>query len=216
MGAAHRARLRRIVVLHELVAGMTPPIRLLDVGGTARFWETLGIPAGVVSVTITNLSQQPSQDPRLDSIVADARALPFDDQEFDLVFSNSVIEHVGGIEDQATMAAEVRRVGRSYLVQTPNRYFPIEPHYLFPPYAQFWPRRWRKALARLVVRAWVDAQPVDDIRLLNRNEMLRIFPEARLVRERFAGLTKSLTAIGRVETASLLNEPSGAAAHAVR
>ena len=65
--------------------------------------------------------------------VGDAVDMPgISDGAFDVVFSNSVIEHVETYENQRRMAAEIRRVGRRYFVQTPNRHFPLEPHFLVP------------------------------------------------------------------------------------
>ena len=62
-------------------------------------------------------------------VVADGRRLPFADQTFDLVYANAVIEHVGTEADQQRFVDEVARVGRSWVVTTPNRWFPIEAHY---------------------------------------------------------------------------------------
>lgn len=73
-------------------------------------------------------------------VLADGRWLPFRDKSFDVAFSNSVIEHLQSLEDQARLAAELTRVGRSHFIQTPNKLFPIEPHYLFP-FFQFLPTR---------------------------------------------------------------------------
>jgi hypothetical protein len=55
------------------------------------------------------------------------------DQEYDIAFSNSVIEHVGDWERQAAFASEIRRVGKNLWIQTPAKECPIEPHYLAPP-----------------------------------------------------------------------------------
>jgi hypothetical protein len=122
----------------------------------------------------------------------------FGDQEFDVVFSNSVIEHVGTFADQQAMASEVRRVGRRYFVQTPNKYFPIEPHFLVPGF-QFLPVRLRAGwLARRRIGWYPKAASyeaalaeVTQIRLLSLSEFQRLFPEGQLFRERFFGLTKS-------------------------
>ena len=121
----------------------------------------------------------------------------------DLVFSNSVIEHLGDYENQRRMAEEVRRVGRRYFVQTPNKRFPIEPHFLVP-WFQYLPvgaRTWlinrfdvgwyRRVPDRSVARA-----EVESIQLLTRKRFSALFPEATIYSEKFAGLTKSFVAIG--------------------
>jgi SAM-dependent methyltransferase len=54
--------------------------------------------------------------------------LPFADGAFDLVVSNAVIEHVGGLDEQVVFVAEHRRVGRHWVITTPNRWFPVESH----------------------------------------------------------------------------------------
>jgi hypothetical protein len=77
----------------------------------------------------------------------DGRQLPFRDAAFDVVFSNSVIEHVGDAASQERFAREVARVGRSYWVQTPNRWFPVEQH-LLTPLVHWLPRRWQRAILR--------------------------------------------------------------------
>jgi SAM-dependent methyltransferase len=66
--------------------------------------------------------------PAVRYVQGDACALPFADGEFDIVFSNAVIEHVGGRERQRRLVFEALRVGRRAFVTTPNRRFPIELH----------------------------------------------------------------------------------------
>jgi ubiquinone/menaquinone biosynthesis C-methylase UbiE len=61
-------------------------------------------------------------------VSADGRNLPFGNKEFDLVFSNAVIEHVGALGDQENFVQEHVRVGRYWILTTPNRMFPIESH----------------------------------------------------------------------------------------
>lgn len=123
-------------------------------------------------------------------VEADARALPFPDNAFDVAYSNSVVEHLDP-DDRRRYADEVRRVARRYLVQTPNRWFPVEPHVLLPGF-QFLPLAARRRLWRL----GVSQDEFADIRLLDAAELHALFPEARIFRERFGGLTKSLIAVG--------------------
>jgi hypothetical protein len=184
-------RRRRMRLLEESLR-ITSQTRVLDVGGTPLNWRLL---EQRPRVTVLNLDAG--------DVVADGRRLPFRDRSFDLVFSNSTIEHVGSLVDQRAFATEVARVGQAYFVQTPNLYFPLEPHMLTPG-VQFLPRRARLRVARnFTVWGWfVRPSPgtvrdrVGRIRLLGSREMRVLFPEARLHRERWCGITKSLIAIG--------------------
>ncbi len=128
----------------------------------------------------------------------------FSAQDFDVVFSNSVIEHLGSWQNQQRMAGQVRSMGLPYYVQTPNRYFPIEPHFLLP-FFQFLPRATRIWLAAHW-RHGSHCRPgdreaatavADEIRLLTASEMHALFPDARLHRERIGPLVKSFVAVGR-------------------
>ena len=212
LGAISRhLRRKRFAHFAGLLRTVPPPVTVLDVGGDELFWQqvdALGLPG--LEVTLLNCEVLPTTHAAVRSVLGDARDMTrFADGAFDVVFSNSVIEHVGDLADQARMAAEVRRVGRRYYVQTPNRYFPIEPHFLWP-FFQFYPyalRAWilshgQVALERGTLR-WGRAASYEaalagarSIRLLNAREMRALFPGARLWRERVAGLTKSLVAYG--------------------
>jgi hypothetical protein len=98
------------------------------------------------------------------------------------------------------MASEIRRVGKSYFIQTPNSYFPIEAHYALP-FAQYYPNAFlyfiltKTKFSRL--KKWNPAeasQYIAEIRLLNTREMKTLFPGASLLKEKALGLTKSITA----------------------
>jgi SAM-dependent methyltransferase len=65
-------------------------------------------------------------------VQGDACALPFADGAFDIVFSNAVIEHVGGRDRQRQLVSEAIRVGRRVFITTPNRRFPVEVHTRLP------------------------------------------------------------------------------------
>jgi hypothetical protein len=109
------------------------------------------------------------------------------------------LEHVS---DPQTAAAEIRRVGRRYFVQTPDRGFPFEPHFLAP-FIHYLPRPLRLWAAPLTPWALITRPGpggarafVDGIRLMSAREFRALFPGGTLVRERFAGLSKSLVACG--------------------
>src|SRR4030042_4017510 len=131
---ANKLRLRRFRFFEELCNTLQKPIKILDVGGTIDYWEKMRfINREGVFITILNLQKEDVNYKNFSSVTGDARNLSeFKDKEFDVVFSNSVIEHVGSFEDQRKMAREIQRVGRYFYVQTPNYYFPLEPHFFFP------------------------------------------------------------------------------------
>jgi hypothetical protein len=138
--------------------------------------------------------------------------LPFLNGQFDLVFCSSVLEHVTGPKDavswesdadtfestaarqQARFASEIRRVSRSYFVQTPYRYFPIDSHTWLPAPVALLPRPQLLQLLSVTNRFWIK-QTQPDWHLLSRRRMAALFPDARIVTERFCGLPKSLIAI---------------------
>jgi hypothetical protein len=202
---ANRFRRQRMQIFEALCAALPRPLRILDLGGVEHFWRHMGFAdRGDIEIVLLNLKPQSPQADNISAVVGDARALAgIEAGEYPVVFSNSVIEHVGDWADQRSMAQEVRRVGRRYFVQTPNRNFPIEPHFLFPGF-QFLPLAVRVGLVRRFALGYHEALPnrdealeaVREIRLLDAVEMRRLFPGASLRRERFAGLTKSLIALG--------------------
>jgi SAM-dependent methyltransferase len=182
--------------------------RILDVGGTAEIWELT--PGAAARVFLLNMPRaaEDKEVTTAEVIYANGCQLPFADAAFDIVFSNSVIEHVGDSEAQRRFANEIRRTGRSYWVQTPNRYFPIEMH-LLTPFVHLLPRSWRAFIVRrFTVWQWIHRPSADrkqfyvehfisDIRLLSAAEMKRLFPDAVILRERFLLFTKSLVAYRR-------------------
>jgi SAM-dependent methyltransferase len=176
-------------------AAVGPRTTILDIGGTVEFWEDRDL-----SITILNLRQSGHDPtPQMRYVEGDALALPFADGSFDVAFSNSVIEHLGGYDAQVRAAAEAMRVGRRLWIQTPNRWFPIEPHYLTP-FVHWLPASVRRRILRnFSVWGWITRPSreevdaiVDEIRLLSAGELRAMFPGCQIRRERFFGLTKSL------------------------
>ena len=101
---------------------------ILDVGGLPYDWIELGHQGSVICVSLSPLREGQWGDGNIIYLRQDATALPYPDKSFDVVYSNSLLEHVGR-SNQPKVAAEIRRVAKRYWVQTPNRYFPVEPHY---------------------------------------------------------------------------------------
>ena len=202
---ATRLRRRRFDLFLSLLGTLQGHVEILDIGGTQQFWDLmLGKGSPDIKVTLLNVEPQPVSSPRFVSAVGDARSIPqFADGSFDVVFSNSVIEHVGDYANQRRMADEIRRVGRRYFVQTPNKRFPLEPHFLVP-WFQYLPVEVRARLINNFDVGWyrrirditVARREVRSIQLLTRKQFTGLFPEARIHEEKLARLTKSFVAIG--------------------
>jgi hypothetical protein len=202
---SNRMRTRRFELFERLVEPMPRPLRILDIGGTNEFWEQRGwAERDDVEIVTANLEAEEQLHENIHPVVADATDLSrYDDDSFDITFSNSVIEHLFTYEAQAAMAREVQRVGRAYWVQTPNYWFPVEPHFLVPGW-QWLPEPARIALIRKRRLGWRGPCPeiedarraVGEIRLMTGKELATLFPHATLRPERFKGFTKSWIVTG--------------------
>src|SRR5437588_1494139 len=118
-----------------------PPQRVrtvLDVGGTAFIWDMYH---DSMDVTLLNVDLPEKPSPQYKWVRGDGRHLHFRDGEFDVAFSNSVIEHVGELDDQRRFAEEMRRVAKYVYCQTPYKWFPVEPHFIFP-FIHWLPVKW--------------------------------------------------------------------------
>jgi SAM-dependent methyltransferase len=207
---ANRMRKKRFSFFLNLVDNLKPPYRILDVGGRQMFWEQMGFANREgISIDLLNLSYDETSVSRnqtntvtFNHLVGNAMHMPeFADKSYDIVFSNSVIEHLTTFENQMRMANEIRRVGKRYFVQSPNHYFPVEPHFLVP-FFQFLPLelrvRWIMTSdifwhERIKDRAEAE-EFIRSFRLPTRKDMQALFPDAKLYPEIFYGLVKSYSA----------------------
>ena len=146
-----------------------------------------------------NLTAIPTKYDNIKSVVGDARDLnQYSDKSFDIVFSNSVIEHLDTFIDQKKMAKEIKRVGKKYYIQTPNYYFPLEPHFMFigfqwlPLYFKIRVLRYYNSGYKHRIKDKESAMRIaNSIRLLKEKEIKKLFPKSKINKERFLGLTKS-------------------------
>jgi SAM-dependent methyltransferase len=153
-GFSRRSRERKLRLFLELLAP-GPETTVVDVGvtdsgvagayGTDNFLEaSYPWPERITAVGVTSLDRFGEAFPRVSRVVADGRSLPFADGEFDVGFSNAVVEHVGGRDEQVAFVHELCRVSRRVFVTTPNRWFPVEVHTLLP-VVHWLPRRLQPA-----------------------------------------------------------------------
>lgn len=180
----------------------TQHTRILDVGGTPEFWIQVPIKSTIIILNLHILPDAEKYSNRFELIVGDGCKLDFvSNQEFDIVFSNSVIEHVGSREKQMEFAREILRVGKGYWVQTPAWVFPIEPH-LMGLFIHWFPRAWQKHLVRHFTLWGLVTKPsqarveevLDGIRLINYREFRDFFPDSTIIVERWMSLPKAYIA----------------------
>ena len=139
-----RSRRRKFALFMETMAP-SAETSVLDVGvddvpfgeqagcGTLNFFERMyPWPDRITALGLNEGERFRSSFPEVQYVQGNALALPFEDETFDVVFSNAVIEHVGDREQQRRFVDEVLRVARRAFITTPNRWFPIEVHTRLP------------------------------------------------------------------------------------
>jgi hypothetical protein len=211
-----RAQRKRAAILRSRI-GLNPSSKIVDLGGNDGGQIARLFPEWK-NVTICDLSEAALTKAHargFDTIQVDATdGVPVPDAHFDFCFCSSVIEHVTGpkaamrsmtdgrafkheaIANQRAFAAEIRRIAKSYFVQTPHPLFPIESHTWLPGAILLLPRGRLLTLVEFTNRFWPKkASP--DWNLLTAKDMARLFPDAEIVIERFCGLPKSIIAVRR-------------------
>jgi SAM-dependent methyltransferase len=192
-----RSRRRKLqLLLDELQP--TSETSVLDVGadevgfgegqgcGTLNYFEEhYPWPERVTALGLQDGEGFRARYPDIPYVQGDACALPFADGEFDIVFSNAVIEHVGGHERQRQFVSEALRVGRRVFITTPNRRFPVEVHTRLP-LVHWFP----DAIAHRAYRA-AGREFATDVHLLTRSSLASLFPG----RVRIVSLGLTLVAI---------------------
>jgi hypothetical protein len=177
---------------------------ILDVGGSFFNWQFVDVRPTVVLLNLTAeyLGEPPGRGKFL-RVIGDGCHLPFRDGAFDVAFSNSVIEHLAVAERQAQLAREIERVGHQYFIQTPDKRFPVEPHFLAP-FFHWLP----KPVQRRIVRygtpwGWITRSTktqsdalVNELRLLSPHELQAMLPAALIKHERLLGIPKAIIACG--------------------
>lgn len=209
VGSRLRAR-RSSILVGELaqIHASSGRVRVIDVGGTRAYWNALpqdALNAYDVHVTVVNLpgESHPENDGRFSYVDGDGCDLHWiSDQQFDVAHSNSVLEHVGQWNQMKSFAAEIRRVARGYVVQTPYYWFPVEPHFMAPGF-HWLPESVRaKLLMRLPLGHTGRAETLDtaiqrvqSAQLVDAAAFRILFPDAKIAFEKVLGIPKSLIAV---------------------
>ena len=198
-------RFEKIIALIEAIIAEKGSCRIADIGGTKYYWDIAGdfVAKSPVEITMINPKETQPSEGKFSFLDGDATDLGFlDDNSFDLVHSNSVIEHVGDWEKRVTMASHVRRLAPVYYLQTPYFWFPYEPHFRSV-FFHWLPEQVRYRLVMRFALGFADRKKsvadamtrVQSARLLDRGQFRALFPDAEISAERVAGLTKSLIAV---------------------
>jgi hypothetical protein len=201
----NRFRRRRFTMFTEMIKDLPKPLRVIDLGGNENFWIQMGLAGKTeIEITLVNPEEVDVTASNIKYIKGDACYFRSLGADYDIVFSNSAIEHVGGSERSRLMASEIAASGKPFFVQTPNYYFPFEPHFLFPLF-QFFPERFKIFLLMNFNMGWYTKcrtyaealSLIRSVQLLKKSDLETLFPGAELKRERFLGLTKSFIAISK-------------------
>ena len=208
-------RQRRLTELLKMYPNLAN-YSVLDVGGRPFIWNLLKehyqvVPQRLILLNNANeIAAVKSSSCEFDyeTQVADGCNLPYEDDSFDLVFSNSVIEHVGTYSQMAQFASECSRVGKQIYIQTPNRWFPLEAHF-GAAFVHWLPKPWYRRLSCLSVRhlfTYNDPEEkvhfkrsLDTTNLLSKQQLRSLFPQKKIVAERVLGMAKSFIVISSVE-----------------
>jgi hypothetical protein len=206
-----KLRAKRIAPLLEIIEAVSnkhSSVNVIDIGGTEQYWGIVPkeyLDDHNVKITIVNLPEtvMPKDHGPFTFLESDGCDLAcFDDRSFHIAHSNSVLEHVGDWERMVQFAKELARVSQVYFVQTPNYWFPIEPHCMTPFFhwlpkpiriwlvSHFQLGHWRKAVS--IDKA---VRIVESARLLNRKMFRELFKDAHVLTERFFWVPKSFTAM---------------------
>ncbi len=199
-----RMRKGRLKFFKEFTDKIDKPLRILDVGGSVYHWRNSDfVNNKKYYITLVNTALQNINGVKnMCFLKRDAEDLGFfDNQEYDIVYSNSLLEHLNTFDRQLMVADEMRRIGKHYFVQTPNYYFPMEPHFLFP-FFQFMPDSIKTKLVMSYNLGWFEREPdklkakevAASIRLIKKNELTKLFPDADFYSEKYFWLNKSFIA----------------------
>ena len=204
-------RARRFEMVQKLIEAVLAEkgsCDILDLGGTEKYWrigeDFVHRNRNRLHITLVNTEQEHVEDKTLFTSITGSATEPnlFGARRFDLVHSNSVVEHVGDWGDMQAFAANVRRLAPRYYVQTPNYWFAYEPHFRFPGF-QYLPERVRIALIMRFSLGFFSRIPdrktaqeiIDHHQLISTRQVARLFPDATISHEKVMGLNKSIVAI---------------------
>jgi len=209
---SYKSRKKKLEIFYDLVSP-DKNTKVLDVGAEVDFSGKRGLQLidgyqWRSSLTAVNLSDQhcakiSEKYPEMTVQVGDACNLPFPDKSFDIIYSNAVIEHVGDFEAQKKMAEEIMRVGKSWYITTPNRWYPFEFH-LRLPFITWLPFHGYKIFRKLICynhakRRYGFGSDTSNLQLMSASDLRKCFPESEIIKPRVTFMAETLVAYGKSE-----------------
>ena len=203
------SRTRKLELFNKLM-NPTKEMKILDIGAEInptneniiQFIDSYSWNNNVSAINLSSehISLIKQYYPEVDARVGDACALPWEDKHFDIVYSNAVIEHLGSFEKQKKMAAEIMRVGKSWFITTPNRWYPFEFHMRLP-FVTWLPRNGYIRFGQLisynrVERKYMTGIKRDGLRLITAKELKHYFPSSRIIKQRVTFMAETLICVG--------------------
>lgn len=157
-------------------------------------------PNKITALSIFPLVHFTKRYPDVSTVVFSGGAFPFDDNSFDVVHSNAVIEHVGGRELQVNFVKELSRVGKRFFFTTPAKHFLVETHTNVPIF-HLLPKRLFDGILRIIGKGWATG---DYMNLLSKHDIeviLRLagVPKFRIITNRMFGLPLHYIVVGEKE-----------------
>jgi len=177
------ARMRLFIKIMKPVEGM----KIIDLGGQTDIWDYVEVPLKITCLNLPGIAMinyETHHD--IKYVEGDACDMPnFKFGDFDMVYSNSVIEHVGNIEKRTQFADEVKRLSNNYWIQTPCKGFPIEAHTGMP-FWWYYPSWLKKYLINrwsIKLPAWTEM--VKTTTFVNKEELKTMLPNSDIRTEWF-------------------------------
>ena len=203
------SRQRKLELFNRIIVP-TETMKVLDVGAqvapsggrSVQFIDFYPWKERISAINLSpeHISSIKQHYPEIEAVVGDACELPWPDKHFDVVYSNAVIEHLGTLERQKKMAAEIMRVVKKWFVTTPNRWYPFEFHMRLP-FVTWLPGNAYLWAGRIISynhlrRKYMFGIKRNDLRLITSRELQDCFPHSRIIKQRVTFMAETLIAIG--------------------
>ena len=184
---SYKARKKIFSLFMELIKP-GPDTSVIDLGVTpdnsqkdSNFFEKLyPYKDKIIAAGIEDASFLASEFPGVKFMKIEAAGrLPFNDNEFDVLFCSAVLEHVGQREKQAEFIGECARIAKRFFITTPDRRFPIEFHTILPLIHWLPQALHQQILRRLGMDFW---SHTENLNLLTPAELSRMMPDCKMVK----------------------------------